>query len=168
MIRGDQSRVAVSFSAPFDPAHEFEPRGFAESDVPLDADVDVEVTLASFIGGIRATGSVRAPWHGTCRRCSAPVVGTLSARVNERFVEDPAPGDEEAYAIEGEFVDLLALVHDAVLLELPIAPLCRENCRGLCPICGADRNEEDCQCRPEVVPRWATLDALRIDDVASD
>ncbi len=58
----------------------------------------------------------------------------MHVAVDERFVDHPEPGDEDAYPIENDFVDLAPMVHDAILLELPLAPLCREECRGLCPV----------------------------------
>jgi uncharacterized protein len=149
LLRGDSRAVEVDFVAPLDAAHEFAPRGAAESDVPPGADVDVEVSLEGFSGGIRVRGHVAAPWRGVCRRCSAPVSGTLDVSVNERYVDHPPPEDEEAYPLSGEFVDLLPLARDAVLLELPIAPLCRPDCRGLCANCGADLNEGPCACSSE-------------------
>jgi uncharacterized protein len=74
-----------------------------------------------------------------------------------------APGeDEETYPLVGEHLDLRPLVRDALLLELPIAPLCRDDCRGLCPTCGADLNEGTCACEdPTSDPRWSVLDRLR-------
>ena len=83
-------------------------------------------------------------------------------RVAERFVDERVVGDEEAYLIENDAVDLAPLARDAILLDLPLAPLCREECRGLCPECGIDRNEESCDCSAPIDPRWATLDGLRI------
>jgi uncharacterized protein len=47
------------------------------------------------------------------------------------------------------------------VLELPMAPLCRDDCAGLCPQCGANRNEGDCGCVAPRDPRWANLDVLR-------
>ena len=62
--------------------------------------------------------------------------------VSERFVEGSAPDDEDAYPIDHDVVDLAPLARDAILLDLPLAPLCRADCAGLCPYCGTDRNEE--------------------------
>ena len=53
----------------------------------------------------------------------------------------PSPDDDELYPIADDTIDLGPLVRDAIVLELPSAPLCRPDCRGLCPHCGADRNE---------------------------
>ena len=57
-------------------------------------------------------------------------------------------------------VDLEVLAHDALLLELPPAPLCRQDCRGLCSMCGADLNIEQCDCKP--VDRLTVRRARRI------
>ena len=71
----------------------------------------------------------------------------------------------ETYPLEGEEVDLELPVRDTVLLDLPAAPLCREDCAGLCPLCGIDRNEADCDCDPNPPdPRWDALRALTFDD----
>jgi uncharacterized protein len=67
---------------------------------------------------------------------------------------------DETYRLDGDEVDLEPLVHDAVLLELPQAPLCRPDCLGLCPTCGANRNLDPCTCAAPRDPRWAALDAL--------
>jgi uncharacterized protein len=53
-------------------------------------------------------------------------------------------------------------------LDLPLAPLCREQCQGLCPHCGTDLNDETCDCQGPADPRWATLDELRFIDVRAD
>ncbi len=89
LLRDVPSSISVDFDAPFDEAHEFDPRGPAETDVFGEAPVHVTLRLESFSGGIRARGRVRAPWHGVCRRCSAPVLGLSDVSVNERFVEHP-------------------------------------------------------------------------------
>jgi uncharacterized protein len=80
--------------------------------------------------------------------------------VHERFGDAPI-AEDELYPIVDDTIDLGPLVRDAIVLELPMAPLCREDCRGLCPQCGADRNEGDCSCAAPKDPRWANLDVLR-------
>ena len=130
------------------------------SGVPEGAEVTVEVMLDAVPGAVVATGRVSAPWRGPCRRCLADAEGTISVDVREVFEEEPDP--EQTYPIQGDRLDLGPLARDTVLLELPLAPLCREDCAGICPMCGADRNVAPCRC--EVAPkdpRWAALDALR-------
>ena len=134
--------------------------------VPDGEPVGLDLTLASFPGGIMVTGTASAPWRGECRRCGGAVEGTVVAEVRERYAP-VAPGggtrdgDEEAYPLVGDELDLEPLARDAVLLELPLAPLCTEDCRGLCPVCGANRNTETCACAVPGDPRWSALDVLR-------
>ncbi|HET9075532.1 MAG TPA: DUF177 domain-containing protein [Acidimicrobiales bacterium] len=138
----------------------------ADSVVGANETVEADAVLDSVDGGIEVTASVTAPWTGECRRCLKPVGGVVRARVREVYRPRP-PGeapdeDEETYPLSGELLDLRPLVRDAVLLELPIAPLCRPDCAGLCPSCGADLNDGPCGCPPPAAdPRWAALDALR-------
>ena len=137
------------------------------STVPEGAPVTVDVTLSSYPGGVMASGTVEAPWTAECRRCGGPVDGRVRTAVRERYVEGSGAGgggadlDDEAYPLKGDVLDLEPLARDAVLLELPLAPLCGEECLGLCPQCGINRNEEACSCEQPVDPRWSALDALR-------
>ncbi len=120
--------------------------------------------LVSFEGGIEAQGTVRAPWVGICRSGARPVEGELTRiPVHERFAEAAlaGPSDEDFYPIDLDAIDLAPLVRDAVVLELPMAPLCKDDCAGLCIHCGANRNEGDCGCVAPRDPRWANLDVLR-------
>jgi uncharacterized protein len=131
--------------------------------VPEGEEVECDVTLTPFEGGIDVSGTITAPWVGTCRRCAEPVSGELRIAVHERFAEREvaAAADEELYPIVDDVIDLGPLVRDAVVLELPAAPLCREDCAGLCPECGANLNEGRCGCVAPRDPRWANLDVLR-------
>jgi uncharacterized protein len=132
--------------------------------VVVDADLEV------VDGGVVVTGTVTSTWSGECRRCLRPVSAPLVASVREVFERAPrvrdadaAEADEaETYPFSGDTVDLVPLIRDALLLELPLAPLCRPDCAGLCPICGADRTEQPCDCvEAPSNPVWAVLDSLR-------
>ena len=112
--------------------------------------------------GIVVTGHVRAPWRGECRRCLKSVEGELDATLLEVF--EPEPVDGETRRLEGATVDLEPVAREAVLLELPLAPLCTEACRGLCDRCGADRNEDPAHSHEEPGdPRWSALDVLKFE-----
>lgn len=129
------------------------------SSVPEGERVAVDLVLQGAGNAIEAVGTVRAPWTGECRRCLGTVLGQLEAQIDhELFVTDP---DELTYPLTDDEIDLEPLARDAVLLELPLAPLCREDCRGLCATCGANLNEGECGCEPPLDPRWAALDQLR-------
>ena len=82
--------------------------------VPDEAEVDVDLTLSSYPGGIMAAGRVSAPWVGECRRCGGRVSGTVVSSVQERFV--PTGGsaqDEDAYPLSGDELDLEPLARDS-------------------------------------------------------
>jgi uncharacterized protein len=128
--------------------------------VPDDVPVHLDLTLTSDPGGLTAGGMIETVWVGECRRCGGPVEGRVKAAVRERFAGGGSD-DEDAYLLADDVVDLEPLVRDAVLLELPLAPLCAETCLGLCPQCGTNWNESPCQCRPAADSRWTPLDQLR-------
>ena len=130
--------------------------------VPPHEPINVDVDLESVSDGILATGSVTARWRSECRRCLADVADEAVGGFQELF--EPQAREGETYPLRHEHVDLEPLARETLLLELPLAPLCREDCRGLCPSCGADLNQGQCACvRVERDPRWAALDALRTD-----
>lgn len=132
--------------------------------VPAGGEVVVEGDLESLSDAIVAHATARAPWRGVCRRCLGPAEGELTATLTEVFSGRGYEGDdgEEVHPIKGDAIDLGPSVHDALALELPLAPLCRADCAGLCPMCGTDLNQARCECRSESIdPRWAALDVLR-------
>jgi uncharacterized protein len=137
----------------------------AGSVIPAGTEAEADVVLDVIVGGIEVWGTVEAPWRGECRRCLRPVEGRLHTDVRELY--RPRKGaaddeDEETYPLTGEQLDLAPLVRDALLLALPLAPLCRPDCAGLCPTCGAELAEGLCACDTAPAdPRWAALDALR-------
>lgn len=124
--------------------------------VAEDVPIRFEGVFEAVHEGILVTGTVRFRWRGTCRRCLEPAEGERSVEVRELYVEH---GDEETtYALGHEVLDLEPLVHDACILDLPLAPLCREDCLGLCPACGANRNTDPCGCDTGGGdPRWSAL-----------
>lgn len=140
----------------------FDDLAVSGSAVPPGAPVEADLVLEAIFGGVSITGTVAAPWSGSCRRCLGTAGGVLAVPVQELFT--PGGDDEETYPLVGDVVDLEPLMRDAVLLALPVAPLCRPDCQGLCPICGVDRNLATCACEPPRDERWAPLDVLRRSD----
>ena len=133
------------------------------SHVPRNGVVEIDVRLESVNDGIVVTGTVRAPWTGECRRCLRTVESGLEAKVLEIFEDHPVEG--ETSQLDHDQIDLEPMAREAVLLELPMAPLCMEDCAGLCPECGADRNADDCgHALTGGDDRWAALDQIRFDD----
>jgi uncharacterized protein len=131
--------------------------------MPAGSTVRIEVRLESVNEGIVAKGAVVAPWEGECRRCLTPVRGTLRSEVLEVFEAEPTEGD--TLLLDGDRIDLEPVAREAILLDLPLAPLCREDCAGLCATCGANRNEAPCDCaQPVADPRWSGLEGLTFED----
>jgi uncharacterized protein len=133
------------------------------SEVPAGSLIEVDVELVPLGKTIEAIGTVKAPWQGPCARCLQMAYGTLEGAVREVF-EDPHE-EGETYPLQHDEIDLEPLARETVVLELPQAPLCREDCLGLCPDCGVDRNESPCSCEAPLDPRWAVLDELRTTDL---
>ena len=152
ILRDAPASMQVDFEAPFDEEHEFAPRGPAETDVFPEAVVHVQLKLESFSGGLRARGHVEAPWHGVCRRCSAPVLGVSEVRVNERFTDERIPEDDETYVIVHDFVDLAPLAHDAILLDLPLHRCAVPTARGCAPTAASTSTKGPVTARRRSIP----------------
>lgn len=128
------------------------------SRVPPDAVAKVTGVVDALDGTtVQFRGAVRVQWVGECRRCLGEARGELDIAVHELF--ERAPESEDIYPLTADRLDLEPLARDAIYLELPQAPLCKADCQGLCPECGADRNTVDCGHAIDAFdPRW---DALR-------
>jgi uncharacterized protein len=122
----------------------------------------IDLLLEALNEAVVVKGTAAAVWQGECRRCLRPLQETLRAPILEIFEVDPTEG--ETHPLVGDLIDIEPVVREAVLLELPLAPLCRADCAGLCPQCGTDRNEAPCECADEAHdPRWAGLDQLHLE-----
>lgn len=108
-------------------------------------------------------GRIRALLNETCSRCLEPVTVAAIAEVDALFSDSQIADDPSVYAVgtrPGELY-LGDAVREELLLAVPGYVLCQEDCRGLCPKCGANRNTETCDCAPEVDRRWAGCEALK-------
>lgn len=95
-----------------------------------------------------------------CDRCLAPVRKELCFEIKERFAHTGSE-DEETETFSGDQIDLADFVKRGVMEVLPMKVVCREDCRGLCPVCGKDLNEGDCGCDTTYRdPRFESLRAL--------
>jgi uncharacterized protein len=130
------------------------------------ADLVLDLRVESVVEGMLATGRVSGSLVAQCVRCLDPVEVELDADFQELYYYDAqdltAEEAEEALLVVEELIDVEPLVHDAVMLELPLQPLCSEDCPGLCAECGA-RLADDPEHRHDTVdPRWAALSGLTL------
>ena len=131
---------------------------------PESADLLLDLRLESVVEGVLATGRVSGSLVGECVRCLDPVEVEVDADFQELFYYDlqelTAEEREEALAVVEELLDVATLVHDAVMLDLPLQPLCEPDCPGLCSECGAALAEDPDHHHDLVDPRWAALSGL--------
>ena len=127
---------------------------------------------------VEVEGTVESRVRLSCSRCLAeydePLVSSFALTYAREMPEvtDEAGGDEVELSAEemglilfhGEEIDLREAIAEQVIMALPMRPLCREECRGLCPQCGANLNETDCGCeRPALNVKFAALKELKLE-----
>jgi uncharacterized protein len=143
--------------------------------VPAGADVPLEVRFEAVSEGVLVTGTAIAPLAGECARCLAPLTSSVTVGFQELYLYSERRHDKhdkhdeqeeqdagELYHLDGDLLDLEPAFRDAVVLALPMSPLCREDCPGLCAECGARLADAGSDHRHDaaVDPRWAALQQL--------
>ena len=119
--------------------------------------IEVTGTVINIGTGYRVDGVIRATKHFTCDRCLEDCTEAQEHAFSEVFREGAAE-DEDVNAFEGDAIELDALVRDTLLAAQPLSNICKPDCKGLCPVCGANRNHGDCGCETFVPdPRLAAL-----------
>ena len=125
-------------------------------------------------GDVFLRGTLRGELEGTCSRClekatlrvDVPLAVTFIARSEDEEEDDDEDSNLDVAHFDGDEVDLGPEMRDQLLLSLPIKPLCRGDCAGLCPVCGANHNQAACDCQPEQdnprTPLAAALGKLKI------
>lgn len=128
--------------------------------------------LNQLLGEIRVSGKLSVSVDGTCDRC----LGAASFSIDKDFDLVYVPSDQASGAgaeeihgaaieigfYEGDGLELNDVLREIVLLALPMRLVCSEACKGICPVCGQDRNVRECECRTEAADeRWNGLRALR-------
>jgi uncharacterized metal-binding protein YceD (DUF177 family) len=131
--------------------------------VPERAEVELRLRLESVMEGVLVTGEFDVPVEGSCARCLEPIEDTLHLDVQELYAyagstTEETSEEDEVRRVDGDFLDLEPLVRDAVVLSLPLAPVCTEDCAGLCVDCGQRLDDLPADHHHEIVDaRWAGL-----------
>ena len=141
--------------------------GVAMIAVPQGSEIDFDIRLESVIDGVLVSGSALVTVKGECSRCLELLAFDMEVDLQEMFEYpetdsrgreiDSADRDEDALTLEGDFLDLEPVLRDAVVLALPLSPLCQPECLGLCTICGENLNDNPEHQHDEVDQRWAAL-----------
>ncbi|AXK33196.1 DUF177 domain-containing protein [Streptomyces armeniacus] len=164
---GAMKRLSRTVPAPKDLGVEF-------IGVPEGATVELDLRLESVMEGVLVTGTGRAPLRGECVRCLEPLEQECEAEFQEMFSYPDADArsrptadtgddaeEEDTLFLEADLFDLEPVLRDAVVLSLPLQPVCREDCPGLCPECGARLADDPDHRHDEAVDiRWAALQEL--------
>jgi len=128
---------------------------------PVDIEIMVENTGTIYSGRGRLKTELQLP----CSRClkyfSHPMEIDFDLALVEESDNEQYSPDEGFIFFKGEEADIRAAVEEAIFMALPLSPLCRTDCKGLCPICGQDLNIKACSCKEqEIDPRWEKLKQL--------
>jgi uncharacterized protein len=134
--------------------------------VPEGAEMSLDLRLESVSEGVLVSGRVSAPVGGECGRCLRGLDDTVDVEIQELFAYEHSATvetteEDEVGRLQGDLINLEPTVRDAVVLALPANPLCRADCPGLCPECGALWDELPADhSHQQVDPRWAALSKL--------
>ncbi len=126
----------------------------------------VTCTIVNVDGEVlRAVGDIRFTLEAPCDRCLEPVTVPLEIHFEQRFAQDTAQSeaakDQEVEPFQGYQLDLREVIQDEIQLGIPMKILCKEDCLGLCPQCGKNRNLGSCSCvLQDEDPRLSGLRAL--------
>ena len=131
------------------------PLGWVEEDEP----VELSLWAESVLEGVEVSGSIAGTLHMHCSRCLIEYEERFDHEVRETFYSSKR--DDEEYEVSSGTIDLEPMIRDLIVLNIPPQPLHDSSCKGLCPVCGADRNETDCGHTQDLSDmRWAPLRAL--------
>lgn len=134
-------------------------------------EIDLHIRLESVVEGVLVTGDLSATAKGECVRCLDPVQMDLDTTFQELYVYGPEQhsrgsvavemegDDDEVLAMEGDLLSIELPIRDAVVLSLPMTPLCDPDCPGLCAECGARLADEPEHSHESTDPRWEALRA---------
>ncbi|MGB9377287.1 MAG: YceD family protein [Mycobacteriales bacterium] len=134
--------------------------------VPAGAELGLDLRLESVMEGVLVSGTITAAVEGECARCLGPISDQVVAEVQELFAypdssTQETTSEDEVSRLEGDYLDLEPATRDAVLLALPLIPLCSEDCEGLCAVCGERRDGlPPDHSHDQADPRWAALQQL--------
>lgn len=139
--------------------------------VPEGAPLELDIRLESVSEGVLVTGTVTTTAQGECGRCLDDITAQVVVSIVELFAYPDSEttettSEDEVYRVDGDYVDVEAVVRDAVVLGLPFTPLCRPDCAGLCSECGERLDDLPAgHTHEQLDPRWAALKNFADEDL---
>ena len=149
----------------------------------VDTIVDIDDAKVEFTGSVRLMktdrgillkGTFNTNLSLLCGRCLSDFSYPLKIKIEEEYfpVMDvttgimlPTPEEPGSFTIDDHnIMDISEAIRQYTLMALPIKPLCRQDCSGLCPVCGTNLNEKKCNCTLEIDPRWEKLNTFMLTD----
>ncbi|MDY3618487.1 YceD family protein [Agathobaculum sp.] len=129
---------------------------------PFQSPVQISGEVTNDLGVLRLRGTIKTIYSTACARCLKPLEILLTAEADTILTDDPdAEEEDDLFVLTTDSVDPADILVPALILQVQMTYLCKEDCKGLCPHCGADRNVVDCGCESKQVdPRFAALRAL--------
>ncbi len=121
--------------------------------------VDFSVTFLS--RDVEVQGSIICEVEGQCDRCLDEVKKQFVLPFSQVFVKDDSATDDDCYVYCGSKLDVTKAVEDEIVLSLPTLLLCKDDCAGLCPVCGANRNTAQCDCDTQKENAFSSLKNLK-------
>jgi uncharacterized protein len=138
--------------------------------------MDVRLQAAYIPNRVLVKGKWQVDVEGECSRCLEKSTYCLKENFYEEFIHLKGPAElkefgggmelekGERFVFKGELLDLTEYFRQSFFMSQPLKILCQDDCKGLCPACGVNKNREQCQCVPEDInPRWAVLEKMRGD-----
>ncbi len=153
---GEMRQYELHFSAP-------EPIGIPLLEIRRAEEILIRFRAESVDDGVLITGEVESFAHGECSRCLDPIEEEVEQNFQELFLyasrtSENSEDDDELFVLDGDFADIEVAIRDAVILAMPVNPVCSMDCEGLCTTCGEKwRDLPDDHAHDVIDARWTGL-----------
>ena len=130
-----------------------------ETELPVDGKIRIDGEISNVGDVLLLQARVSTRVNRMCSRCLKEFTADSAAEVVEKYYPSGSSGVEnDAYVYEADIVDITEPLRESLLLAEPLKVLCKEDCMGICPVCGTDRNVHPCSCDTGTIdPRLAAL-----------
>ena len=150
VLRNDGASKAFSGELPL------ESFDYIGSTLSFEKPLKIEGQVKNIGGAIEISALITGEYKTDCSRCGKEVCEKLTAELFESLDSEFSEIDEECITVSGNVIDISGSIEASVFGSIPMQFLCRHDCKGLCPVCGIDLNENECNCEVEVYdPRFA-------------